>query len=191
MKVEQSRHIIRQLTERGIQFVAGLSDEEVAQVEARFQFQFPPDLRAFLQMGLPISSGFVDWRNGLRSEDEAINLIGRLDWPLEGMLFDIQHNNFWVEDWGIKPNDFDLQAEIARRYYDTYPKLIPIYSHRYISSQPHVAGNPVFSVYQMDIIYYGYDLVTYFANEFSIEPLPYHVLPEEPRVIAFWSEWVG
>lgn len=50
----------------GVQFEAGLSDAEVTGVEERFDFVFPPDLRAFLQHALPVSHGFPNWRS---SED--------------------------------------------------------------------------------------------------------------------------
>lgn len=47
------------------------------------------------------------------------------------------------------------------------PRLLPIYSHRYLLAEPCRAGNPVFSVYQSDIIVYGTDLRTYLLHEFA------------------------
>jgi hypothetical protein len=42
----------------------------------------------------------------------------------------------------------------------------------------------------MDIIYYGYDLPTYFANEFDFALTDDFELPEKPkREIEFWSDW--
>ena len=46
----------------------GLSDSEVSRVEMQFGFQFPPDLKEFLQQVLPVSQGWVDWRNDAASE---------------------------------------------------------------------------------------------------------------------------
>src|SRR5215213_5581205 len=43
---------------------AGLTDAEVIAVEGRFSFQFPPDLREFLQTALPLGPKFPDWRSG-------------------------------------------------------------------------------------------------------------------------------
>ena len=79
------------------------------------------------------------------------------------------------------------------------PRLIPILSHRYMPDDPPLAGNPVFSVYQTDIIYYGYDLASYFESEFpgGQEGRPgggiYQpdVFRKQPRPIRFWDEIVG
>ena len=76
-----------------------------------------------------------------------------------------------------------------KKEYKTKPKLIPIYSSRYIPESPKETGNPVFSVYQTDIIYYGFDLLSYFENEFKIK------LPEKfgkityPKLIDFCSDF--
>jgi hypothetical protein len=40
-------------------------------------------------------------------------------------------------------------------------------SHRYLPEKSHEPGNPVFSVYQADVIYYGADLIDYFEREFA------------------------
>jgi len=45
--------------------------------------------------------------------------------------------------------------------------LIPIYSHRYIPSRHCEINNPIFSVHQTDIIYYGENLEEYFKVEFK------------------------
>ena len=51
-------------------------------------------------------------------------------------------------------------------------------------------GNPVFSIYQADIIYYGFDLTDYYFHEFGFELLKSFNATHEPRKIAFWSELV-
>ncbi len=182
-------HLILHLRSKGILFVDGLSDEELQEVEAKFGFVFPPDLRAFLQSMLPIDRGFVDWRYGIRSDKAEKEILLRMRGPLEGIIFDIQHNRFWRNEWGTKPDDLPSQIEVARAYIAGYPTLIPIYSHRFLPSRPSLAGNPVFSVHQTDVIYYGYDLADYFAKEFEI-PLPYNFvrLQEPIREIEFWDQ---
>lgn len=191
MTTEQTKHIIRLLDANGVQFDSGLADDEVLQVETEFNFKFPPDLKLFLQTALPISDRFVNWRLGLESKTEKEEILDRLNWPLEGMLFDLQSNDFWIKSWGDRPNTYEEKELIAKEIYFTLPKLIPIYSHRYIPSRPNKEGNPVFSVHQMDIIYYGYDLATYFANEFSFELTNEFKLLDKPkREIEFWSKWV-
>ncbi len=171
----------------------GLSDGEVTEIEARFGFRFPPDLKCFLQQILPISDGWVDWRN---STDTKIQ--ERLNWPLDGLIFDIEHNAFWLDTWGKKPDVLADAVEIAGTEVAKAPTLIPIFSHRYMPDDPPLAGNPVFSVYQTDIIYYGYDLTSYFENEFAVETNGYHIRgyrpdisQKQPRPIRFWDEIIN
>lgn len=183
--------LIRLLKGKGIQFDSGMTDIEIIQVETKFNIKFPPDLKQFLQFGLPISKNFVNWRQGLIFKQIADDIISRLDWPLEGMLFDLQSNDYWINSWGDKPTAYEEKEIIAKQKYLTFPKLIPIYSHRYIPMEPMDEGNPVFSVYQMDIVYYGYDLATYFSNEFHFKlPINFEKV-EKPKSIRFWSNWVS
>ena len=163
----------------------GLNDAEVREVEERYGFTFPPDLRALLQYCLPISLGawpFPNWRV------DSQHLRDQLSAPLDGLLFDIEHNGAWLPDLGERPSDPDAARELALAFYARQPRLIPIFSHRYLPAEPCEEGNPVFSVMQTHIIYYGLDLQDYFRNEFHL-PLPAPG-PREPRNIKFWSNLV-
>lgn len=108
------------------------------------------------------------------------------------MLFDMKNNSFWLNSWGVKPAGFEHQVLVAAQHYASYPRLIPVYSHRYIPDRPHESGNPIYSVYQTDVIYYGYDLASYFANEFKLE-LPRSIkTAKQPKLtIDFWSDQTG
>ena len=157
------------LGNRGIQLDSGLSDGEVERTENYFGFRFPFDLRGLLQTALPVggkpgmqSGAFPNWRSGDLNE-----LEGRLNWPFEGMAFDIENNVFWLDEWGTKPDNTSEALKIAQEKVSEAPRLIPVYSHRYIPSEPSVSGNPVFSVHQTDIIYYGQNLWDYFEQEFG------------------------
>jgi hypothetical protein len=64
--------LVNQLKERGVEFDAGLSDAEVKNIEQTCNFQFPPDLKMFLQLGVPVRwvrannrayEGFPNWRH--------------------------------------------------------------------------------------------------------------------------------
>jgi len=190
MTNQQARGIIDILKNKGILFEEGLGETEFGEIEAKFNIIFPNDLKLLLHIALPVSDGFVNWRQGLESESEAKNINAGLAWPLEGMIYDIKNNSFWFDQWGNKPEDADDQIKIATDYYLTYPKLIPIYLHRYIPNKPVQAGNPIFSVHQMDIIYYGFDLASFFAREFKFELPGYFEILTEPKVeIEFWSYW--
>jgi len=121
------------MTERGINFDVGLTDDEVAATEARFGFRFPPDLRAFLQSALPKGERFPNWRSGKETD-----LRDRLDLPRQGILFDIEHNGFWLEEWGSRPESLADAKRVANELVSDAPKLIPIYIHRMMPDEPHL-----------------------------------------------------
>ena len=104
-------------------------------IQGRYGFQFPDDLRAFLERALPTSGGFVNWRKETPNQIE-----GRLAWPTDGICFDIEHNGFWHEPWGRRPSGLAEAIAAAKRHVSTAPTMIPICSHRYIPDRPTDAG---------------------------------------------------
>ena len=114
-----------------------------------------------------------------------------LDWPYEGMCFDIENNAFWLPAWGKKPSSLAECFAIARKAVDAAPKLIPVYSHRYIPDRPCLPGNPVFSVYQTDIIYYGSDLQNYLENEYHCDFKTIKKIPPDLNLIRRIEFWPG
>jgi|SRR5262245_17456116 len=163
-----------------VEFAPGLTDSEIAATEARFSVRFPSDLREFLQTSLPVGPRFPDWRSG---DQESLR-----DWlssPAEGVLFDVEHNAFWLDEWGSRPEKLHDALDIAAGLLKAAPNLIPIYGHRMMPDEPSSPGNPVFSVHQTDIIHYGFDLTDYLRCEFNLsgrEPWPTQVRP-----IRFWN----
>ncbi len=171
--------LIAELKSRGVPFAVGLDDREIANIENRFDFRFPPDLRGFLQTGLPIGKRFPDWR----SEDSNLQAI--VDWPRDGILFDVEHNQFWLDEWGPRPESIDAAKQIACTHVAAAPRLIPIFAHRMMPDEPNLPGNRVFSVWQTDIVYYGSDLADYLRHEFL--PNGSWILGKSPRSIRFWD----
>jgi hypothetical protein len=62
-----------------------------------------------------------------------------------------------------------------------------LFSHRYLPETPNESGNPVFSVCQSDVIYYGADLAHYFEREFGSTD---RLWPDRIKYIPFWSDLV-
>jgi hypothetical protein len=108
-----------------------------------------------------------------------------LDWPGLGIRFDVGYNSFWVRNWGAKPDDPRDADRVAQAIVETAPRLIPVFSHRFLPTEPPIEGNPVLSVHQADIIYYGSDLGSYWISEFK---LPIATEDKPPRRISFWSD---
>ena len=64
--------------------------------------------------------------------------------------------------------------------------MIPLYAHRYLPAA--IAGHPVLSIHQTDVIGYGADLTDWLHREFGIgEPAAKRVRPTVP----FWSALVS
>ncbi|MDA8692798.1 hypothetical protein N9L92_01960 [Saprospiraceae bacterium] len=191
MTEKQATYLIKKLNQKDVKIESGLNEDEINKIQNLFNLIFPPDLRMLYQKGLPIDDSFPNWRKSINQSTEEIKRINqKLDWPLEGMLFDIEHNSFWQDEWGAKNNDLESNSLLAKNYFQNYPKLIPIYSHRYIPSTPNEKDNPIFSVHQMDIIYYGMNLANYLSNEFDFKLDETFVELENPaKEIKFWSKW--
>jgi hypothetical protein len=172
------------LADAGVVIATGLTATELARAERVVGAKFPADLCTFLSEGLPIGKGFPNWR-----EPDSDAIRRQLDWPFEGMAFDIENNVFWPDDWGPRPQELVDALSIARDKVTEAPRLIPVMGHRYIPADPPTAGNPVLSVHQTDIIYYGNDLASYLRCEFN--QLSYaDAVHDELRRIRFWSDLV-
>ncbi len=175
--------LVVHLAKVGVTLDRGMTPDELTAVEDRFGFVFPPDLSLLLQRVVPVSHGFPDWRDQ-RNED----LPFMLALPVDGVLFDVQNGVYWHGEWGEKPSSEHEALAVARERLSAVPQLIPFHSHRYVSSEPAEAGNPVFSVVQTDVVVYGNDLAGNLALDFGI-PLPGWARTA-PRRIRFWSDVV-
>ncbi|HVU51677.1 MAG TPA: hypothetical protein VHL80_13370 [Polyangia bacterium] len=163
-----------------VDFAEGLSHAEVAAIEGRFGFRFPLDLREFLQTALPVGPRFPDWRSG---GDDVLREW--LAWPAQGVLTDVHRDErCWRPEWGERPGEPAEAVAVVERLLADAPRMIPIYAHRMMPDSPPTPGNPVFSIYGMDIIYCGIDLEGYLRGEFNrLRERP--VIAE--RRIEFWS----
>ena len=177
----------------------GLTDAEFARIEAELGFQFADDHRAFLAAGLPLSvlhedppgvistyrSPWPDWRDG-----DLAALRERLDWPVEGVLYDVEHNAYWHDSWGDRPEAPAHALAVARQNLANAPKLVPIHAHRYLPAGRDTHGHAVLSIYQTDIIVYGADLADYIYQEFGGAPAAQSDAHQTARLtVDFWSDF--
>lgn len=158
-------------------WASGYTPSELAAAQERYELTFPPDLIELFLIKRP-AEGY-DWRN----EDSRIRKM--LHWPFEMLQFDIEENGLWWPEWGVRPIAAEDRASVLRAELAKAPKLIPLFSHRFIPETPHQAGNPIFSMHGSDTIYYGANLDQYFDNEFTGR----HVIGPVTR-IPFWSDLV-
>jgi hypothetical protein len=188
-------HAVPQMKERGIVFEPGLTDAEVLAAEQKYGFRFPPDLRIFLQVALPVeelnygrkNSPFPDWRSNKPEDVKYIRY--RLSWTKITLSSDAAH--CWSTDtWAENIEKIRAAVASVKAELKDAPFLIPVYAHRFIPATPHRAGNPVFSMYGIDTIYYGFDLADYLHNEFEVES-PEWAATIPRRFIPFWSKSAG
>ncbi|HYJ55325.1 MAG TPA: hypothetical protein VEX40_07380 [Mycobacterium sp.] len=162
----------------------GLTDDEFARIEAAFGFEFADDHRAFLAAGLPVGGRWPDWRNeGRRS------LRKRLKFPLDGVLFDVEWSDFWGDGWGQRPSRMKDALRTATYQLARVPRMVPLYSHRYLPGGHGSFGHPVLSIVQTDIIVYGADLPDYIESEFVRHGTAPHRY--KASTVGFWSDVVS
>jgi hypothetical protein len=168
------------LRDSGATLSPGLNEEELAGIEAKFGFEFAPDHRLILSLALPLGhASWPDWRRAVDAD-----LRGRLAWPHDGILFDVDKNSYWNSAWGERPSRLTDAVEVARTRLAELPPLVPVYGHRYLPTVPSLPGNPVLSCYQTDVIYYGDDLLDWFDYEFHRRSSS----SGSRRAIPFWSD---
>jgi hypothetical protein len=159
----------------------GYSQAELDAIQARWSLRFPPDLVALLRERRPLldQPKAFDW---LKADDATIQKM--LDWPFESFWFDVEQADAWPE-WGDRPERLADQHARLKEIFVGAPRLIPLFGHRYLPEEPGETGNPVFSVYQMDVVCYGTDLVDWIAREthgWDCRPWP------PIKEIRFWSD---
>jgi hypothetical protein len=163
-----------------MRWTKGYTQAELDGIQEKYNLVFPPDLVALYLDRQPLMGH--DWINNDRAIRDA------LSWPLTGLLFDMRESTFWLPKWGERPQRGEDREDRMREMVAAAPKLIPIYSHRYLPETPNETGNPVLSVHQSDIIYYGSDLQDYFRRE---EPDTRDLPPVgSVKRITFWSDIV-
>ncbi|MFF3336798.1 hypothetical protein ACFYWX_46165 [Streptomyces sp. NPDC002888] len=177
---QDAQALLARLSAR-VEIKRGMSERELDGVEERWGFRFAPEHRTLLGAGLPTGRrDWPDWRDG-----DPEDLAARLARPVDGVLFDVEHNAFWHPDWDPRPAGTQDALDVARSYLAKVPVMVPVYSHRYLLADPDRTGTPVLSMRQTDIVYYGTDLVDYFRHEFGgAVPTPED---QQYATIPFWS----
>lgn len=160
----------------------GLTDAEFAYVEQALGFEFADDHRAFLAAGLPVGTSWPNWRAAPRR-----SLQTWLQTPVDGVLFDVEWSSFWADGWGQRPARMKDALRSAKYHLARAPRLVPVYSHRYLPAGRGSFGQPVLSVVQTDVIVYGTDLADYVDNEFGPDG---HRSPTVRPTVEFWSDLV-
>jgi len=175
--------IMNQLKQKGIEFDKGLSDEELCWIEHEYEIIFPKELKNFYKEALPISKGFYNWRD--KHNENIMDIKRVMNIPVQSIIENFEEID-WSDEWGEEPSDLNERKKSIKDMALKAPKLIPIYSHRYIASIE-CKKPPIFSICGTDIIYFAKNIIDYFLIEFITKE--YNVfMYNEVSYISFWSD---
>ena len=160
----------------------GLTAAELDDAQEQAGERFPEDLCGLLAETLPVGEKFPDWRHQAGEEMRSWR-----EWLVKMIHFDVMHNEFWLPEWGAQPENPDESREVVAMHLAAAPAMIPVYAHRAIPNEPLTAGNPVFSIWQTDIIVYGANLAEYLVREFDRDLHRPLRTVSESRPIRFWT----
>jgi hypothetical protein len=180
-----NQNIFDRLKAKGIKFTDGLTPSEIRNIEEIYEIKFPDSLYRFYSRGIPFSDdehGFPRWNDF--SDENIAKIKERIEAPLRWLLKSVQ-TDFWLPDWGKRGRTI---AGVTARFAEVSqnaPRLIPIYSHRYMPMLDGVGDPPVISTVGSDIIYYENSLQKYLQNQFLNSEF---VIPQKCLYIPFWSD---
>lgn len=180
---------IKELLEKsGIELSDGLKESEIGKIEQIYEFKFPKSLRDFLSYTLPISVEFYNWRDfsdeNIKEIKQAMNYV--FEYLKNDPIDEIFPNEgYWnTQKWGPMPEDGSRKRAVVLEAAKIAPKIIPVYSHRYMPCLK-LPDPPVLSIHYTDVICYGENLYDYFLREFSKKSFdPIGKFPQVP----FWSD---
>lgn len=174
--VDWAEQTVAQLARRGVEFASGLSSVDLDAISSSFSVPVPEEFELLLRVGVPVSPKWARWLDG----PEQVAADARL-WIDRAFAFDIEQCQYWHPLFGARPvSDADAVIQ-ALEFVSTSPPLIPIYSHRFLTT-PSSRPRAVLSVWQaVDSVFYGNDLADYLSREFAIER-PLWAASDAPRV---------
>lgn len=164
----------------GVEIARGLRPEEFDGIEQQWGFRFAADHRAFLAGGLPVGQGWPDWR-----APDPLALRDALNWPVDGLLFDVEHNGWWYRAWPARPEATADALEVAYGLLRRAPQLVPLHGTYYVPDASEGAGHPVLDVFRSAVRPLGADLVDWVERSFGSGGPG----SRDPKVtVAFWSD---
>lgn len=80
----------------------------------------------------------------------------------------------------------EQRVEVVAELYKNAPKIIPVYSHRFMPEMNDDNDQPVLSIHYGDIVYYGRNLQEYLLYEFCGVDISKYI--SEYKNVPFWTD---
>lgn len=151
----------------------GLSEEQIDQVERKYEVSFTPEHREFLKIlhaidkkeiveyedeGEMIAEECTFFYNWLENEAE---IISHIRFIYKSMWNDVNSvNHVWLKSWGLKPKSLERKKEIFDEWFSKLPQLLPVRNSSCVVNSKNLKWNPVVSVSGSDVIIVGWDFRT-------------------------------
>jgi len=144
----------------------GASESDLQTFERANGLYLPKDLRTLAQIVHDPDGAMFPWL----ADPQCLATSNA--WIQRGIEFDIRNGSAWLERWGEPPSEAEDRIAVFRADVASWPTLVPV-ANRFHRITPNKPGNPVYSIMQTDIVYYGADLASWLASEFFREdPIP-------------------
>lgn len=178
-----NKQILELLKSKNVVLEKGLSAKEFNHIKSIYNIEFPIPLKDLLGNILPVSKGFYNWRNFNEKNIKFIKAC--MEFPIKNIC-NLANEVDWCDEWGMEPEDEKIRDNEIRKRTLKAPKLIPVYSHRYMPLGQ-FNSYPILSISGVDVIYYGKDLDDYIRIEFGDKKqseLDYKIIQKVP----FWTD---
>lgn len=166
------------LNDNNYKTLPGMTKDEIEEAEKIYKIKFPLEYKNFLKEFVFEECNWSDF-----SSKNIEHIKELINWPIEGIIFDIKNNGFWMEKLGAKSRNIEERINVFLNKINEFPKLIPIINHDYIVCANDVQ-NPIISVYQSDFIISGDNLVDYLHQLISND----NKSKSNMINIPFWSD---
>jgi hypothetical protein len=71
-----------------------------------------------------------------------------VDGPVDGVMFEVEHAEFWWPSWGTVPERMADRLAIARRELAKVPRLVPLWGNEFVGSSD---DSPILRIVQTDL----------------------------------------
>lgn len=157
--------ILEKMKEDGIKVLEGIEKEQLEAAEECFGIRFPGELVEFYLTGMPVGRRFPDWTD--LSEENVKRIRKSLRFP-----------------------EMSVRNENEDQFPQDAVPLIPVYGHKYMPVIEGLEDGPIISVYGLDIIYSGRNLLNFLEIKFLGKD-PDTIWEDAVAVIPGWEELIS